>query len=46
MLDQLAPYDRYDYIFLTVRAEQLTQALEQLSLLVGILPAAAMLTSI
>lgn len=30
VLNQLAPQDRYDYIFLTVRTEQLPQALEQL----------------
>lgn len=30
VLDRLAPQDRYDYIFLTIRAGQLPQALEQL----------------
>lgn len=30
ILDKLEPDDRYDYIFLTVRAGQLEQALEQL----------------
>lgn len=30
ILDRLEPDDRYDYIFLTVRAGQVTQALEQL----------------
>lgn len=30
ILEQLESEDRYDYIFLTVRAEQLSQALEQL----------------
>lgn len=30
ILEQLEPEDRYDYIFLTVRTEQLSQALKQL----------------